>query len=154
MSELLIERPGAFTIVVDRGRIGHRDLGVAWCGPMDKHAYEKANAMLGNNEDMAALEITLGNATFRFDSNVEFVLTGAQCNANMNGVPVEHESVTAAAPGAHLSLGMPGRGLRTILAVSGGFDVPVVMGSRTTDVMARFGGHNGRPLSAGDRIKI
>lgn len=154
MSELLVERPGAFTLVVDRGRYGYRDQGVAWCGPMDRRAYEIANALLGNNDDAAALEITLGNATFRFNSHVEFALTGARCAADLNGAPVEFETITSSTPGAHLTIGMPPKGLRTILAVSGGLDLPVVLGSRTTDVMARFGGHQGRALAAGDRLRI
>lgn len=153
MSEVLVERPGLFTIVVDRGRFGYRDVGVTWGGPMDAHAFESANAALGNGADAAALEITLGNATFRFDTLTEFVLTGADCHAQVNGAPVEHGAVTEAQAGVHLMLGQPGKGLRTYLAVSGGFDVPSVMGSRTTDVIARFGGYNGRALTAGDRLK-
>ena len=154
MKELLVERPGVFTLVIDRGRLGHRDLGVAWCGPMDRHAYDLGNAMLGNNEDAAALEITLGNATFRFDSRTEFALTGAPCEARLNDAIIENGAVVEAGPSAHLTLKMPPRGVRTYLSIAGGIDVPVVMDSRTTDVVAKFGGHLGRPLATGDRLRI
>jgi biotin-dependent carboxylase-like uncharacterized protein len=147
-------RGGLQSIVVDRGRFGLRDRGVAWCGAMDSRAYALANEVLGNDRDAAAIEAVYGDLELAFDCDARCALTGADCVAMLDSVPVASWSAFAVAAGARLRLQRPARGMRTIVAFDGGIDVPVVLGSRSTDLMARFGGVEGRALRAGDTLVL
>ncbi len=151
---LAVVRPGALTFVVDRGRFGARHLGVAWCGAADAAAFEAANFLVGNDANAAALEITLGNASFRFEAETVFALTGADAHARLDERFVEPWRAHRADADAVLQLAFPQRGARTVLAVAGGIDVPPVLGSRTTDLAAGFGGLHGRALRASDVLAL
>lgn len=152
--QLLVLQPGAQTIVVDRGRFGARHLGVPWCGAADRAAYDAGNDLLGNDENAAALEITFGSAAFAFEQETAFALTGADANAQLDGEPLVPWRAYTAFARMHLRFARPARGLRTYLAVAGGIDVPSVMGSRSTDLFAGFGGFEGRALRRGDVVRI
>jgi biotin-dependent carboxylase-like uncharacterized protein len=52
-----------------------------------------------------------------------------------------------------LTFGAPRHGCRAYVALAGGVDVPLVMGSRSTDLAGAFGGLAGRALRAGDRLR-
>jgi biotin-dependent carboxylase-like uncharacterized protein len=151
---VLVERPGLQSIVVDAGRLGLRDRGVAWCGPMDAGAYASANALLGNDERAAALEIVLGDMHVTFSAAARCALAGADCDAQLDGRAIESWAAFDAAAGSRLRLGRPRAGMRTVLAFDGGIDVPAVLGSRTTDLIARFGGFGGRALRTGDVVRL
>lgn len=151
---LSVVRPGAQSFVIDAGRFGLRHLGIAWCGAADRRAFDAANALLGNAHDRAALEITFGNAEFVFEERTAFALTGADAFATLDGEAIGGWLRHDAPRGARLRLSFPQRGVRTVLAIAGGFDVPLVMGSRTTDLAAAFGGFEGRALRAGDALPI
>jgi biotin-dependent carboxylase-like uncharacterized protein len=153
-AHIVVERPGINTIVVDRGRFGYLAIGVAWCGAADLLAYTIANRLAGNTHGEAALEIAFGGAAFSFSHRTCFALAGADCRAMLNDEPIAAWASYDAPPGAVLALHAPRRGVRTVLAVHGGLDVPVVLGSRTTDLVARIGGLDGRPLARGDRITV
>ncbi len=150
--ELVIERAAAQMLVIDRGRFGYRHEGIPWCGPADALAFDVANVLLCNGPDCAALEVMFGGAQIRFISDVAFALTGAQCNATLDGRRCATWAKHVARAGAVLQLGRPAHGVYSYVSVRGGIDVPPVLGSRTTDVAASFGGFGGRALRAGDRI--
>jgi 5-oxoprolinase (ATP-hydrolysing) subunit C len=156
MSEraITIERPGLQSLVVDRGRFGLRHQGVGWCGAMDLRSYAIANELTGNAPGAAAIEIVLGDVIVRFDAPARFALAGADCDATLDGEPMSTWTAHAAHAGSRLVLHRPRAWMRTILAVDGGIDVPVVLGSRTTDLTAAMGGCAGRALRAGDRLKL
>jgi len=149
---LVVERPGLQSLIVDRGRFGFRSSGVAWCGAMDTRAYMTAQQLVGNDADAGAVEIAYGDVAVRFESNARCALTGADCGATLDDRPVASWTSFDVPRGAALRLGRPRGGVRTILAVDGGIDVPLVLGSRTTDMAARMGGIEGRALRAGDRL--
>lgn len=149
---LLVERPGLQSLIVDRGRLGLRHVGVAWCGAMDMRAYAIAQQLVGNDAGAAAIEIVYGDVDVRFESAARCALTGAECGATLDDRPVAAWTSFEVPSGARLRLRRPRAGVRTILAVDGGIDVPVVLGSRTTDLVARMGGIEGRALRAGDRL--
>ena len=140
-----IVTPGSLTTVQDLGRPGLAALAVPRSGAFDRGALRRANRLVGNPEDHAALEITLGGLTVRFLDAVTVALTGAPCPGLDPGV-----AVTLAA-GTLLRLGVPRRGLRSYLAVRGGIDVPPVLGSRSTDTLSGIGP---APLRAGDRLAV
>jgi 5-oxoprolinase (ATP-hydrolysing) subunit C len=149
-----VERGGLQTLVVDPGRFGLRHEGLGWCGAMDRRSFDAANALAGNRQSDAALEIVLGDFAAIFDADVRFALAGADCNAVLDGEPVRSWTTCEARAGSRLVLARPTAWTRTYLAVDGGIDVPMVLGSRTTDLLASMGGFEGRALRTGDRLAL
>lgn len=146
--------PGIMASVQDLGRLGYRHLGVGQAGAMDAMALRIGNMLVGNPEDAAAIEITLGGFRVRFLHDTVFALTGADTGAMLDDQPVPGWWLRRARAGQVLSCGMARRGMRAILALAGGIDLPLVMGARATDVKGGFGGHEGRWLRAGDTLAL
>ena len=147
---VLVKTSGPLTTVQDEGRFFYQSSGIRPSGVMDGAAYEAANALVGNAKGEAVLEMTFLGAALEFQSAAWFALTGADMQAKLDGVPVERYRAVKAEAGQTLTVGMAVSGCRGYLAVRGGFDVPLVMGSRSTDVSAKLGGFGGRALKAGD----
>lgn len=136
------------------GFTGYWAVGVPPCGPMDMLSQRLGNALLGNSEHAPALEMTMKGGAFRFRTAADFVLTGAQVSAALDGEPVERGVVTRAQQGQTLEVGVCELGMRAYLCVAGGFDVPLVLGSASTFLDGKFGGHGGRALRAGDVLRL
>jgi len=153
MSAWQVLSPGVQTTVQDQGRHGARHLGVARAGAMDTAALAMANRLVGNDEDHAGLEIALQGPRLRLPDACRIALTGAALPAWWNDVPLPMGRPLDL-PAGELRLGASRDGLRTWLAVSGGIDTPLVLGSRSTDLRGGFGGHDGRALRAGDRLPV
>ena len=136
---MTILRPGPLTVLKDEGRPGHADQGVAPSGAVDRSAYARANALVGNPRGAAALECTLGGLRVRFDVAATIVLTGTDAVLTVHGTRTAVEQVIDVPAGAEVAVTMPRRGLRSYLAVRGGFAVPPVLGSRSTDRLAGVG---------------
>lgn len=136
---LTVVRTGPLTVFKDRGRHGQARLGVAPCGPVDRAAYERANALVGNPAGLAVLECTLGGLRLRAGEPVTLALTGTDAVLSIDGVAAGREEVVPVPAGAVVTVGTPRVGLRSYLAVRGGFDVPPVLGSRSTDRIAGIG---------------
>ena len=147
---ILVKTPGPLTTVQDEGRFFHQSSGIRPSGVMDVAAYEAANALVGNENGEAVLEMTFLGATLEFQSAAWFAVTGADMQVKLDGAPVERYRAIRAEAGQTLAFGMAANGCRGYLAVRGGVDVPLVMGSRSTDMSAKLGGFEGRPLKAGD----
>ncbi|MBO9662635.1 biotin-dependent carboxyltransferase family protein [Dokdonella sp.] len=139
-------KPGLLTTVQDRGRNGYGALGVGHAGPMDDVAPRLANALVGNDDDAAALEITLLGPRLRFDDDALVALTGADFDARIGDAPLAAWRTVRVRRGEILDLGRARRGARAYLAIAGGFHAPRVLGSTAVDVNARIG----RPLREGD----
>ncbi|WP_116244748.1 biotin-dependent carboxyltransferase family protein [Nocardiopsis sp. FIRDI 009] len=139
MSELEILATGPMTTVQDAGRFGHADLGVGRSGAADADSYALANRLLANPVGAAALEATMGGLRVRARGPVTVAVTGAPAPLRVDGRGAAPNTVLHLPDGAELSMGVPARGLRTYLAVRGGVDVPPVLGSRSTDVLAGLG---------------
>ena len=148
--------PGVQTTVQDwPGRLGYWDVGVPPSGPMDNLAFRLANALLGNPDWMAALEMTLTGPTLRFHVSVVIALTGADFGATLDGRPLACWHAHVIPAGGVVRFGeVQGGGTRGYLAVKGGFKVPLYLGSAATFTMGRFGGHGGRPLRTGDMLTV
>ncbi len=136
---ITVVRPGPLTVVKDTGRPGHAHLGVAPTGAVDRGAYARANALAGNPAGTAVLECTLGGLRLRADEPVVLVLTGTDAVLDVDGTRAAAEQVVEVPAGATVSVTMPRRGLRSYLAVRGGFAVPEVLGSRSTDQIGGIG---------------
>lgn len=150
--DLIIDVPGVYTTVQDGGRTGFQQYGIRESGVMDREAFAAANAILGNEPDAAVLEMTLMGLTCHFDGDGVIALTGADMNAELDGVPVERYQAIRVHSGQRLTLSIAVDGCRAYLGAAGGIDVPEVLGSRATDVRSSLGGFCGRLLRAGDRI--
>ncbi len=150
MIEIL--RPGALASIQDLGRNGMRRFGVGGAGALDSVALRVGNLLLRNEPGAAAIEFTLGRATVRFHADLRIALTGAECRADVDGEPVWCWHAFDVRAGSTLTLPAARAGTRTYLCVAGGIDVPLAMGSRSTDLKAGFGGHQRRALRRGDRL--
>ena len=153
---LEVLEPGTQTTVQDLpGRLGYWNVGVPPSGPFDPLAFRLANETVGNEAGAAGLECTLMGPTLRFHSAVTIGLSGADMSATLDGVPVPRCQALEVAAGATLRMGaVVGPGCRAYLAVLGGIDVPEYLGSRSTFILGKFGGHAGRALRTGDLLRF
>ena len=147
-------RAGFLTSVQDFGRTGFREFGVSTSGALDPFALRVANLLVRNDESAAGLEITLGGLQLRFDDERSVAWCGGEFDVRVGStaLPAGHAAFVPA--GEELKFGRPHVGCRAWLAISDGIDVPVVLGSRSTDLRAKFGGFEGRTLRYGDVIPL
>ncbi len=150
---LKVLHAGMMTAVQDGGRGGFRNLGVSQGGVLDLPAMKMANLLVANPMDAAVLEITLGQFSAQVISAGWLALTGADCHAQLDGKPLWTGWRFPVRPGQVVKLATPKHGMRSYLAVSGGFDVPEVLNSRSTDLKAGFGGYQGRKIQDGDVLR-
>lgn len=156
MSSLTVLRVGPGTSTQDLGRPGRSDTGLGAAGAADRSAAALANRMVGNRREAAVLEAPLGSVALRSDAHVVVATTGAGCPVDVTSVDgrvrgAAPYAVLSLAPGDVLRLGVPAAGLRTYLAVRGGFAVEPVLGSRSWDSLARLGPP---PVSVGDVLPV
>jgi urea carboxylase len=147
---------GTQTTVQDLpGRLGAWSVGVPPSGPMDDLALSIANRLVGNEDGAAGLEMAVSGPTLRFRSDTVIAIAGARMKATVDGAPVPYLEPVRMAAGRELKLGtIAGPGCRTYLAVRGGLDVPSYLGSKSTFMLGRFGGHGGRALRSGDVLRV
>ena len=147
--------PGLLTTVQDvRGRPGLGRYGVAVGGALDPWSAATANLLVGNTPDQPVLEMTLVGPTLRLTVDTAVGLCGADLGATLDGYPAEPGWSRFARPGATLPFGERRRGARAYLAVAGGLDLPLVLGSPAADLRAGFSHLAGRALRAGDTVPI
>ncbi|MBB6669735.1 5-oxoprolinase subunit PxpB [Cohnella nanjingensis] len=146
--------PGLYTTVQDLQRPGWQAFGVSVGGAMDREACRAANALVGNGPDEAVLELTLQGGRYRFLRDCLAALAGADLESRIDGEPFTAGRPVLLRAGSELSVGRAQRGCRAYLAFAGGIDVPRVLGSRSTDPRAGIGGVDGRPLAAGDTLRL
>jgi len=146
-------QPGAYTTVQDRGRFGYQQSGVPICGVVDSFAYRVANALVGNIQGEAVLEATILGPTLKVLNPGVIAVTGGNLSPLLNDSPLPMWESVAIHPGDTLHFKGVKSGCRAYIAVAGGIDVPVIMGSRSTYVAGKIGGIDGRPLAAGDGLK-
>jgi len=147
---LLVIRPGMLTTIQDRGRWGLQSRGVPVAGPMDPVSHRVANALVGNHPDAAAIEVTLLGPELEFEDERMVAVAGAEFGLTLDGRTAPAGAFLVGA-GARLRFGPRARGARAYVAISGGVDVPPVLGSRSTHVISAMGG---RPLRSGDRLPL
>ncbi|MFS0644368.1 biotin-dependent carboxyltransferase family protein [Siminovitchia sp. 179-K 8D1 HS] len=145
-------RPGLMTTVQDLGRTGYQKYGVITSGAMDSLAHRIANLLVGNNETEAALEITLIGPAIQFEEDALIAITGGDLSPAVDGKQVRSWRPVFVKKGTRLDFKYAVKGCRAYLAVAGGIDVPIVMGSKSTYLRAAVGGYKGRALQAGDSL--
>ena len=147
-------RPGLFTTLQDLGRTGLQQYGVIVGGAMDPLALRIANLLVANDEGEAALEITLSGPSLVLDRDSLIAITGGELSPTIDGQPVPAWRPVWIRGGSRLDFGAKISGCRAYLSVSGGFDVPLVLHSRSTCLRGKFGGFQGRPLQTGDTLPL
>lgn len=145
---------GHFTTIQDKGRWGYQAYGMPIAGAMDRYAYRIANLLVGNKENAAVIEMTGVGAAFKFDEEQFVAVCGADMQGKLNGTPVSNWSSFLVPRRGEIRFGAAVTGYRTYLAVRGGIDVPMVLGSRSTYTRAKIGGYEGRALRQGDVLYV
>jgi 5-oxoprolinase (ATP-hydrolysing) subunit C len=151
---LTIERAGGLTTIQDAGRRGHHAIGVSVGGAMDDLAFELANRLVGNRRGEAVIEIALCPVRVRFEQATTVALAGAPVQATIGNVELPSGWRSGVRQGELLRIDAIRSGMRVYLAVAGGIEVPTLLGSRSTDLKAGFGGLEGRRLRDGDRLAV
>ena len=139
MRALTVLDPGPLTTVQDGGRPGLAHLGVPRSGWLDAPAARLGNRLVGNKPGAAGLETTVGGVTVRAEEALTVAVTGAPADVTVDGRAVAWAEPVSVPAGAVLHVGPARHGLRSCLAVSGGIDVPAVLGSRSTDSLSGLG---------------
>lgn len=145
--------PGAMTMIQDLGRSGLQEYGFSACGAADYRSMMWANALVGNKMNEGVLEFTISGGMLRFHEKCVIAICGADMESKINQVPCKRNSPVMVECGDILQMGFAKDGCRTYLALAGGFAVPEVLGSVSTDRKCGIGGIDGRPLKAGDRLQ-
>ncbi len=135
-----------FATVQDLGRFGYRASGVPVSGAMDPDSMRIANTLIGNPADAAVIEWALGGGSIIFRRTLQYVVTGA--------VRAPRPMTARAGDTVLLAPPIPFFGRFIYVAIEGGIDVPLVLGSRATYLPGGFGGYKGRLLRTGDELPV
>lgn len=154
MSAIEVLSPGLLTTVQDLGREGFGPMGVSPSGAADPIALRIGNRLVGNSEGAAGLEMTLLGGAFQFHAAGIVAVTGSDFGSMLDGAVVPPWQACEVNPGQTLRLGTTRSGARCYLCVRGGIQVKPFLGSASTHLLSRLGGHEGRALRKGDRLRI
>lgn len=146
--------PGLSTTVQDQGRFGYYNVGLPQGGSLDAYSSQAANMLVANTADEAVLECTYMGSNLSFDAESVIAVTGAEVSITINGESAPMWETLTVPAGGTVEFGMMTQGARFYIAVHGGIDVPVVLGSRSTYSLGRLGGFDGRKLEAGDVLPV
>jgi biotin-dependent carboxylase-like uncharacterized protein len=149
-----VVKPGLSTTVQDLGRPGYYHIGIPLSGAMDRFALRAANLLVGNPEDAAVLEAAFLGPELEFTADATVAVTGADLPPKVDGAERATWTSFAVKKGQVLSFAFLKQGARAYIAVSGGIDVPVVLGSRSTYALGALGGYRGRKLEPGDELPV
>ena len=147
-------KAGLATSIQDAGRPGYYNLGIPLSGALDQESLLLANLLVGNDAGAAAIECTLLGPELRFDAPAIVAVTGADAKVKLNDVEIARNASFAVQAGDRLGFSFMTLGARMCIAVAGGIDVPLVLGSRSTYGLGAFGGYHGRKLMVGDKLPV
>lgn len=149
-----VVRPGLLTSIQDLGRYGFQKHGVIVSGAMDAYSLRIANLLVGNEEGEAGLEMTLMGPSLILEQDTLLAITGGDLSPTLDEAPVPMWRPVYAKRGSVLQFGACKTGCRAYLAVAGGYNIPEVMGSKSTYLRAGIGGFQGRALKEGDILEF
>ena len=146
--------PGIMSTVQDLGRFGCARFGVAASGALDGFAVRVGNLLVGNDENAAVVETTLMGLRVKVLRDTVVAVTGGDLQARKGSEPLAMWRSHLVGEGETIVFSGPASGFRAYLAVAGGIQAAVVMGSRSTNLSSGFGGFEGRPLRKGDILAV
>ncbi len=149
-----VVKPGLATSVQDAGRPGYYNIGIPLSGALDQYSLRVANLLVGNEEGAAALEASLLAPELVFRAPAIAAVSGAEATPKINGEARPRNESFAVRAGDRMTFDFMKAGARAYIAVAGGIDVPVVLGSRSTYGLGALGGYSGRKLAAGDVLPV
>lgn len=149
-----VRKPGLSTTIQDGGRSGYYHLGIPPSGALDQYSLAAANALVGNEAGAAALEIVYMGPELRFTGPAVVAVAGGEIAPKVNGEVRPTWESFEVAEGDVLDFDYLKSGARAYLAVSGGLDTRVDLGSRATYVIGSLGGVDGRPIAEGDVLPV
>lgn len=149
---LTVIRPGVQSSLQDLGRYSYAKQGLSQGGAMDLHAYCWVNKLLENPMHCPALEIVIGMADFLAESDLNLAITGADMQAEVDGVAIGNWCSFNMHQGQLLKFKPSRTGMRAYLAVAGGFSVSPTLGSVSTVVRNQLGGIDGGLIKTGDDL--
>lgn len=149
-----VVKPGLLTTVQDLGRPGYFHLGIPMSGAMDRLALRAANMLVGNDEGAAALEAVFMGPELAFETDAVVAVTGAELPVFVDDTEQPGWTAFAVKAGQTLSFGFLKSGARAYIAISGGIDTPLALGSRSTYAIGALGGVDGRAIAAGDDLPL
>ena len=147
-----IVKAGLLTTIQDMGRYGYQETGMAVSGVMDTRSASLANILVGNDENEGVIEVTMMGPTIEFTADNIIAVTGGDLGAQLDGTPFPCYQAVCVKAGQTLAFTGLKSGARVCIAFAGGLDVPVVMGSKSTNLKSKIGGFEGRKLENGDEI--
>lgn len=151
---ITITRAPPYLTVQDMGRRNSRSSGVPRGGAMDRFALQALNAIVGNDFEAAALEWALGGGSVTFETDCVFAIGGARVHATLDGRSIPSFTTCRARGGETLTVDQLVAGRFLYIAFSGGIDVPLMLGSRSTYLPGRFGGWKGRMPVHNDSLPL
>jgi biotin-dependent carboxylase-like uncharacterized protein len=154
LGHIEVIHPGLYTTVQDVGRFGYRRYGIPQSGAMDSQAMRVVNLLLGVPEHNPVLECTLRGGKYKFNASLDIAIAGATMPMKLNDKVIDATKVIHINTGDVLTLGFATTGLRTYIGFGALIDLPLIMESYSTCVLAGFGGFHGRALIAGDQIEL
>ncbi|MHA7971876.1 5-oxoprolinase subunit C family protein [Rhizobium sp. CAU 1783] len=149
-----VQHPGLATSVQDLGRPGYFHLGIPLGGAMDRLALKAANLLVGNDEGAAGLEAVFIGPKLEFTEDAMVAVTGAEMPIKVDGEEKPGWTAFKVKAGQVMTFDFLKTGARIYIAVSGGIDVPLALGSRSTYAIGALGGFKGRPIAAGDELPV
>ncbi len=149
-----VVEPGLLSSIQDNGRRGHQESGMIISGVMDIFSMRIANHLVGNAENEAVLEITLTGPTIEFQEDQLIAICGADFSATIDDKPAPLWRPVVVKKGSTLHMKFSKVGCRGVITVGGGFNVPEVLGSKSTYLRAKIGGYEGRSLEKEDILSI
>jgi antagonist of KipI len=150
--KITIKKPGLLSTIQDLGRLNYLSQAVPVSGAMDSLSAQIANIALGNPGNSAVIEFTQSGASLSMDSDILLAFSGDGAWLSTSGNRLPSDKPVFIPAGTELYLAHNNIGSRSYLAVAGGWDVPVVLGSRSTYITANIGGLAGRCLVENDEI--
>ena len=154
MANVEVINGGMLSTIQDSGRYGYQEIGINVSGFADDYNARIANLLVGNDKDDAVIEMAFLGSSFKFNEPMLIALTGADFSPNINGEPIENYRSYLVKEGDELNLTAAKNGFRGYIAFGGEIDVPVVNGSKSTNLKTAIGGYKGRKLMTDDRFDV
>ncbi len=154
MANVEVINGGMLSTIQDSGRYGYQEIGINVSGFADDYNARLANILVGNDMDSEVIEMAFLGSSFKFNAPMLIALTGADFSAKLNDEPIENYRSYLVKEGDELTLGAAQNGFRGYIAFGGEIDVPVVNGSKSTNLKTGMGGFEGRKLMSDDSFDV
>lgn len=145
---------GLQSTIQDGGRKGYQSMGITNSGAMDTESMRIANAIVGNDYDEAVIEVTIMGPKLEFECSTSIAITGADISPTINNSPVPRYQCLYVKAGDVLEFGARISGCRAYIAIRHGMNIKKVLDSKSTNLVGKFGGYDGRALTKNDFIQI